>query len=54
MGGYTFSHNNPEKLSEELLSLFENVGSKNLINKNFINNFSSEEVAKKFQSVLEI
>ena len=54
MGGYTFSHNNPKKLSEELLSLFENVGSKNLINKNFINNFSSEEVAKKFQSVLEI
>lgn len=54
MGGYTFSHNDPKKLSEELLSLFKKSFSKNILDKNFINNYSSEEVSKKFQHVLEI
>ena len=55
MGGYTFSHNNPRKLSAQLLSLFNNEkNSKNNLNKNFINNFNSEVVGKKFQELLQI
>ena len=54
MGGYTFSHNDPKKLSEELMNLFEKSFPKNSLDKNFINNFSSDQVAKRFQNVLEI
>ena len=55
MGGYTFSHNDPKKLSEELMNLFKNHFLKIHLMKNFINNFNKIRlVAKRFQNVLEI
>ena len=36
------------------MNLFEKSFPKNSLDKNFINNFSSDQVAKRFQNVLEI
>ena len=54
MGGYTFSHDDPDKLANEILNLILDKSKKEDINKDFVNNFSSESVGIKFQKVLEL
>ena len=52
MGGYTFSHDNPTILSNQILQLLEKKENQDTLNHEFINSFSSEEVSLKFQKVL--
>lgn len=54
MGGYTFSHDNSYKLSNQILNLLIKNKKKNLLNKKFINTYNSKVVSKKFLKVLNI
>ena len=54
MGGHTLSHNDPELLAEQLIQLLEGKILPNKVNLDFINEYNSENVAKKFFNVLEL
>ena len=51
MGGIVMSHNDPKKLSLELIDLISSVN-KPKINDKFIDQFSGESVSKKFSNIL--
>ena len=51
MGGIVMSHNDPEKLSLELMDIIKNLKKPN-INFDFVDQFSGENVSKKFLSIL--
>ena len=52
MGGYTFSHENSIELADQILNLLKVKDSKNNLNEEFINSFSSEQVGLRFQKLL--